>query len=347
MVKKAKTLRVGVVGLGMGKHHVKAFQACTGCEVVAVCDTDARRLKAYAGEQKIDKTFADAQAMFDAGLADAVSIATPNFTHHPLTMAALEAGLHVLCEKPMALNAKQAQEMADTAVKRKRKLAIHFNHRMTPVARTIARYAQDGRLGEIYFARTVWHRRRGIPRGASGWFLQRKTAGGGCLIDLGVHILDGVLFPLGYPKITSVSGQTYNRFGKVDVPDGKMDVDDFVVAQLRCESGAVINVEVSWASHHEHPEQMILALYGTEGGIVRRTENYQDAPLEIHHRDGANLATTRLLTLDSGASVQQDFVDAIAKDREPVCSAAHGLATMQIIDAIYESSRTGRQVELA
>ncbi|MCC7147277.1 MAG: Gfo/Idh/MocA family oxidoreductase [Phycisphaeraceae bacterium] len=339
-----RTIRVGIVGLGMGKYHAAAYQKVKNCKVTALCDSDPKRLEACAKEFSVAHTFQNAQEMFDSGLIDAVSIATPNATHCPLTLAALKAGLHVLCEKPLALCAREAQQMVDAAKKAKRKLAVHFNHRMGPQATTIARYAQQGLLGEVYFARAIWHRRRGIPRGAAGWFYQQQTAGGGCLIDLGVHILDQVLFALGFPKVLSVSGQTHNAFGKLDVPGQTMDVEDFVTAYLRCEKGLTIALEVSWASHHEHPEQVHIALYGSKAGIVRHQDNYQDAPVQIFRREDANLTTVKLDTLDSTPSVQQDFIAAIIDNRTPVCRGEHGLAAMQIIDAIYESSRTGKEV---
>jgi len=125
-----------------------------------------------------------------------------------------------------------------------------------------------------------------------------------------------------------------------------MNVDDFVSAYIRCEGGATLALEVSWASHHDHPAQMIMALYGTEGGVVRRPENYVDAPLEVHRREDGNLATPKLLSLDKAGSVQADFITAVREGHEPACSGAHGLAAMRIIDAIYESSRTGREVRL-
>lgn len=339
----ASPIRAGVIGLGMGRHHVTAFKQAAGCQVTAVCDPDAKRLAQVVAEHQVAHTYASAEELIHGGQVDVVAIASPNFLHHPQTLVALEAGLHVICEKPLALNAKLAEEMVRAARQHKRKLAVHFNHRMTAHARTIARYCRQGMLGEVYFSRIVWHRRRGIP---SGWFLQKKTSGGGCLIDLGVHMLDSCLFALGHPKVVSVVGQTQNRFGAVDASGRAMDVEDFVTAYLRTAGGAVIAMEISWASHHEHPEQMILAIYGDKGGIVRRSEHYQDRPLEVTRREGDLLTTTRLDTLDPGLSVHQDFIEAIRQDREPLCSGEHGVEVMRIIDAIYESSRTGREVRL-
>ncbi len=343
--KAAPPVRVGIVGVGMGRFHVGAFRAAEGCEVAALCDMDEKRLARVATELAVAHTFTDAQTMFDSEAVDLAVIATPNFTHHPLTMAALRAGLHVLCEKPLAMNAAEAREMVEAATRHKRKLAIHFNHRMGPQAWTIAQFVRGGHLGEPSFARAIWHRRRGIPGGASGWFRTQRTAGGGCLIDLGVHILDQVLFAFDYPRVLAVTGQTVNHFGATDAPTG-MDVEDMVTAYLRCANGLTVSLEVSWACHHEHPEQVHIALYGSKAGIVRHQEHYKDEPVRVYHRLDGKLATTTLDTLDPAMSVQQDLIAAIRDNREPLCSAAHGLATMRIIDAIYESARTGREVRL-
>ncbi len=343
--KDTRPLRAGVVGLGMGRGHIQAYQKVTGCEVTAVCDKDPDRLKRAVEEFHIKHTFEDAQKMFASGKIDVVSIATPNFTHRSLTIAALQAGLHVLCEKPLAMNAAEAREMLEAAKASRRKLAIHFNHRMGPQAWTIAQFVKAGELGEPSLARAIWHRRRGIPAGATGWFRMQQTAGGGPLIDLGVHILDQVLFAFDYPRVVSVTGQTVNHFGVEDAPGG-MDVEDLVTAYIRCVNGLVIILEVSWAAHHEHAEQVHIALYGSKAGIVRHQEFYKDEPVKIYHRRGDQLATTTLDTLASAPGVHQDFIDAIHEDREPLCSGEHGLATMRIIDAIYESARTGREVRL-
>ncbi|MCX5660899.1 MAG: Gfo/Idh/MocA family oxidoreductase [Planctomycetota bacterium] len=345
----AAPTRVGVVGLGMGRHHLNCYKNVPDCVIAGVSDVDTTRLAAAGKEYGLPASalFADAQAMFDSGLLDAVSIATPNFLHHPLTMAALKAGLHVLCEKPLAMDTAQAREMVRTAEKRGLKLGVHFNHRMTPAARAIAQYAHAGDLGEIYHARISWHRRRGIPGGPGSWFFDSKRSGGGCLIDLGVHAMDTVMSILGYPKVLAVNGQTRNVFGKTDKPTSVMDVEDFVTGYIRLEGGATIALEVSWASHHEHPEQVVMAIYGTEGGAVRRTENYVDAPIRIHRREHGNLVDVQLATLPSDTpTVQADFVKSIREDGNPQCSGDHGLAVMQILDGIYESSRTGREVRI-
>ncbi len=342
---ETKPLRAAVVGLGMGKQHIKAYGAAAGVEVVALCDPDTDRLAAARDEFGIDTTFTDADELFASGAADLASIATPNRFHAPLTIAAFDAGLHVLCEKPMAMNANEAQQMVDAAQNAGRKLGIHFNHRMNPATQWIGRFAHAGDLGEVYFARTFWHRRRGIPARAS--FLNMANSGGGGMIDLGVHMLDQALFVMGYPDVASVTAQTFTKFDRKDVPDITMDVDDFAIALIRLANGAVLELEISWASHHDHPEELGFQVYGTEGGARRLTQNYKEVQTTVHRREHGGLNVTRMDQPPRDLiSVQQDFVNAIREDREPACAARHGLITMKVLDALYESSRLGREVIL-
>lgn len=341
-----KKVRVGVVGLGMGRHHVKMYQQHPRCEMVAICDVDESRLAAAAKELNVPRTFTDPRKLFASGEVDAVSIATPNTLHAPLTIAALKAGLHVLCEKPMAMNAGEARRMVAAAKQAKKKLAMHFNHRANPGVQWIARAAAAGELGEIYFARTIWHRRRGIPGRAS--FLDKSFSGGGAMIDLGVHMLDQTLYIMGYPKVVSVTAATHTKFDKKDVPTIPMSVDDFATAYVRFANGATLAMEISWASHHNHAEQFLVQVYGTEGGARRLSENYQEVAAEIHRRAHGGLATTRMDAAPRDiTSVQADFIDAILDNRDPAYSGEkHGLVTMQILDAIYQSSRTGKEVRV-
>ena len=343
MSKKSSNLRAAVIGVRMGANHVKNFQAADGCEVVAACDLEPELLKKVAEEHNVPQTYAKVEKMLAEEKLDIVSVATPNTLHHPMTTAALEQGLHVLCEKPLAMNARQAEEMVETAKRNKVKLGVHFNHRMRDDVQAIARAIQAGELGDVYFARTVWHRRKGIPLRPS--FLKMDSSGGGALIDLGVHILDIACYCLGFPKLVAVNGQACTKFAARDAPGLDMDVDDFATAYCRFENGATLALEVSWASHHEHPEQMLLHVYGDEGGATRRVHDYQDISIELHKRHHGNLVTTRVDRFTaSSTTVQQDFVNAIREDRAPACSGEHGLLAMKIIDGIYESSRTGREV---
>ena len=158
-----KKLRCAVIGLGMGQGHVQGYQEHSGCEVVAVVDSNQEKLDAYVAEHHIKHGFTDADEMLKQVKPDLVSIAVPNKFHKPLTLAALAAGCHVLCEKPMAMNAAEALEMEAAAKKAGRRLAINFSSRFSPQAFAMKKLVDEGLLGEVYFARSVWQRRRGMP----------------------------------------------------------------------------------------------------------------------------------------------------------------------------------------
>ncbi|RLJ01191.1 MAG: gfo/Idh/MocA family oxidoreductase, partial [Candidatus Aenigmatarchaeota archaeon] len=166
------SLKVGVVGLGMGRGHVEAYQAHPEAEVVAICDIDEGRLGQVGDRYGIARRYMDYREMLEKEELDIVSVATPNSLHMPITVAALQAGCHVLCEKPLALNAQEAKKMVEKAEEVGRRLMVNFSYRFDPISLALKDQVNKGVLGEPYFARTVWHRRRGIP-GFGGWFGRR------------------------------------------------------------------------------------------------------------------------------------------------------------------------------
>jgi len=345
MTESTKKLRVGVVGLGMGKHHIKSFLDHDRCVLAAVCDMDEDRLNWAKHEYDVPHVFTDAEAMFASGQVDAVAIVTPNFTHHPLVLSAVNHGLHILCEKPIALNARQGEEMIEAAKAKGVTFAMHFNHRMLPQVQTMRRHVDAGTAGELHFVRTVWHRRRGIPGGATGWFSQKAKSGGGGLIDLGVHMLDIALYLMGYPKVIAAMGSTHTLFAETDKPG--MDVDDFATGYLRLEGGRSIEVEISWASHHEKNEERLVAAYGDKAGLVWRTPVEDGREVRILRREQDDLTDATVTRFSPNhATVQADFVDAVLDGREPKCKGEHGLTVMRILDALYESSETGHEVAI-
>lgn len=337
-------VRAGVIGLNFGRTHIAHYLAAPNCRLVALCDLDKDRVDATAREFNVQRTFTDAETLVSSGEVDLVSICTPNVLHAPLAIKALEHGLHVLVEKPMAMSSAEAQKMIAAAQKANRKLSVHFNHRMNAYVHAMRRYVESGDLGEVYFARTYWHRRRGIPNRPG--FISKLQSGGGAMIDLGVHQLDQLLFLLGHPGIKSLSAQIYTKFDKLDVPHLAMDVDDFSVGFVRCDNGATLEMEISWASHHDTDENRLIQLYGTDGGARRYLVGYQGGPqdLVIYRRRHGALTEEHVTSPPDVGTVQNDLVEAIRTGREPLVRPEHGLVTMQILDALYESSRTGREV---
>jgi predicted dehydrogenase len=264
-------LRVGVIGLGMGRNHVSSFQSHPACRVVSLADTDPTRLRELGDQFKVPGRYTDPLVMLAAENLDVVSIAVPNKYHKPLAIAAFRAGCHVLCEKPMALNAREGLAMLAASRSARRRLMINFSFRFTPASWGLKREVDRGALGDIYYGRTFWHRRRGMP-GFGGWFGQKALAGGGPLIDLGVHRLDLALWLMGYPKPAWVLGSTYDKIaGPLAKKSGKaFDVEDLAGGMIKFENGASLAIEASWAANIADPEWMETRLLGDKGGLVQR-----------------------------------------------------------------------------
>jgi predicted dehydrogenase len=243
-------IRVGVVGLGIGRHHIRGYQSHPAAEVVAIADLDEARLASIGAEYRVENRYTSTEEMLAEAKLDVVSVATPNSFHKPLTIAALEAGCHVLCEKPMAMNAGEGREMLAAAQKADKRLMIDFSYRFSEQSQALKAQVDSGVLGEIYFARTLWHRRRGLPR-FGGWFGQKAMSGGGPLIDLGVHRLDLALWLMGYPKPVWVLGSAYNPIATALAKEQGVDydVEDLAVALIKFDNGATLELEASWAAH--------------------------------------------------------------------------------------------------
>ncbi|HZA73577.1 MAG TPA: Gfo/Idh/MocA family oxidoreductase, partial [Propionibacteriaceae bacterium] len=208
-------LRAGVVGLGWaGQQHMAAYADLPGVELVALAGREADRL-ADLGKQFVVPShlqFDDWPDLLAAADLDVLSIAAPTALHAPIAIAALDAGVHVLSEKPLAESAAVGERMVEAAERNHRVLDVSFNHRRRGVVKALKELLSSGRLGPIYYAKVGWVRRQGIPTMGS-WFTRRATAGGGPLMDLGVHMLDIVLYLLDEPELRTATAATYAEFG--------------------------------------------------------------------------------------------------------------------------------------
>ncbi len=334
-------IRVGILGVGIGEVHAKAFRDLPGVDLVAVCSRRRSRAEALAATYGIPRVYEDAAGLIGSDL-DVVVVATPNREHYPMTMAALAAGRHVLCEKPLAAEVEEAREMVAAAEQAGLRLAVHMNRRMQPGVVAIRRAFDRGDLGEIDHVRVTWLRQRGIP--AREGFLTRARAGGGSLIDLGVHMVDQALFVQGFPRVLEVQARVHRRYFEEDVPGMDSDVEDSAFAFLTLEGGGSVSLAISWAATHHRSEERVLEVYGSRRGARRVVlgDGEEDRMFSIHERDGdaVDSGTPRLAV----PSVQADLVAAIREDREPVCSGRQGLVLMEVLDALYRSAVAGRSV---
>ena len=336
----AKKLKVGIIGLGWpGREHLKGYKQCGNVQVVALCDMNAELAQGQADEHGIEAVYGDHKKMLKGAGVDAVSVCLPNFLHAPISLDALRAGKHVICEKPPALNVAEARRMAAAARAGGLTLQYALSQRFVGANKLARDYVQKGELGEIYFGRAVYHRRRGIPLGTQSWFVNKKLSGGGALIDIGVHALDAVWWLMGTPKPVSVSGNAYQKFKHVVAKGTKFDVDDSAFGLIKFDNGATLILECSWALNL--PGRNVLQIAGTKGGAELN-------PLKIYvERDGIQVdMTPEVPGVDLFADQMGHFVDCILKNKTPLMSAEQGVQLMQMLEAIYKSSASGREVRI-
>lgn len=341
MANQTTKVRAAVIGLGWpGIQHLKGYIADPRSEVVAVCDLDKGHAKKVASEYKIRRVYTDHLKMLENRDVDAVSVCLPNFLHAPISIDALNAGKHVLCEKPPARSAAEAKAMADTASENGMTLMYALVQRFDGSTQHLKQLVQAGELGEIYFGKAGYVRRRGIPVGREGWFVDKERSGGGALIDIGVHALDCVWWLMNSPRPVEVMGTSYSHFKHLVPDDIKYDVDDATFAQIRFENGATIILETTWALNL--PGDNYIKVSGTKAGASL-------SPFTLYtEEDGKELdKPLDAPSINSFDEEVKHFVGCIVDGKEPISSAEQGIMLMQMLDGIYESAQKGRSVPIA
>ncbi len=355
----AEKLRIGIIGVGgIGEVHLKAYMQNPDVEVVALADPNEARLGQIATAYGVASKFTDYRDLVARDDIDAVSVATPNHMHNPVTIAALENSKHVLCEKPLARSGAEAEAMVRAATAAGRVLQVAFNHRQRGDVQVLKNYIASGGLGRIYHAKASWMRRAGIP-GMGGWFTSREMAGGGPLIDLGVHVLDMALYLLGEPEVISISAATYAELGPRGrgsfsdqghlVGQGGYEVEDLATAFVRLGNGATLLMEASWAVYGKNADDFGVTLYGTEGGAEIDVKNYVTEGTLTIFTDTAGVPSEVRPRLPRGgghAAVVNNFVTAIRSGDWTSHNGSEGLRRAQIIDACYQSALQGREIPL-
>jgi len=360
-----KSLKVGVIGVGgiAQVAHIPNYQKIEGVEVIALSDVNEIKLKEVAKKFSISKTFTDYKELLKLKEIEAVSICTPNFLHKEQAVASFKAGKHLLCEKPLALNATEVEEILREAKKSKKKLMVAFCHRFDATSKILRRFIDRQELGEIYYVKASYLRRRGIP-GLGGWFTTKKYAGGGPLIDVGVHILDLTLWLMGSPKPVLALGSTYNKFKDqatdggwpplftrtADKFTGTFDVEDLATAMVKFENDSTLFLEASWAGNSETGTS--ISLFGTKGGAYLNLPGGGGEELSvkfiIYKEVGGDLIDIypQIPSQDSYYDEISHFIECIREDKEPLTKPEEMLNVVKIIEAIYRSAEKGEAVEI-
>jgi len=347
-------LKIGVIGTGgIAGWHLKSYAANPNAEIAAVCDLNAARAQSVADEWEAKRAYADPAELFADDEIDAVSICTWNNTHAPLAIQAIEAGKHVLVEKPMSRTYAEAEEVLRVAEAHDRVVQVGFVRRHSANCRVLKSFIDAGELGDVYYAKASCIRRMGNP---GGWFADKAISGGGPLIDIGVHVIDLCWYLMGSPKVTSVSGNTYAKLGNrsnvttfprykvADYDPTKNDVEDMANAVIRFENGASMIMDTSF-SLHATKDSIGVSVYGDKGGadlepsLQIATERHETM-VNMQPQLGSDT-----FDLTDGFSHEiANFVDTCRGEAESIAPAWHGAEIMKILDGVYTSAAQGREV---
>ena len=355
-----KKLKIALVGCGsIGGTHLLAYSKNPKVEIYALCDINEERLNAKADLYNVpqERRFTKLEDMVALPEIDTVSVCTWNNQHAPCTITALNAGKHVLCEKPMAMSAEEAETMKAAAEKNGKLLMIGFVRRYGNDCEITKEFVDNGFFGELYYAKATYLRRNGSP---GGWFGDKSRSGGGPLIDLGVHVIDLVRYLMGNPKPVSVYGATFKKLG--DRPGIKtvkgwvaasgdettehvFDVEDLASAMIRFDNGAVLSVEASFSLNTKSDTGNI-ELFGTKGGakLSPELELYSEA-----NKYMTNISLDIPTALDFNGLFEgaiDHFVDCVLTGEPCRSPAEDGVAIMKILDGIYKSAELGHEVVL-
>ncbi len=356
-----KKLKVGIIGCGgiaNGKH-LPGLKKVKEAEMVAFCDIVVERAeKAKENYGTPDaKVYADYKELLADASIDVVHVCTPNKSHAPISIAALEAGKHVMCEKPMAKTAADARAMLEAAKRTGKKLTIGYQNRQRQEMRTLKKYCDDGVLGDIYFGKAIALRRRAVP--TWGVFMNEEEQGGGPLIDIGTHSLDLTLWMMNNYEVESVLGNVHYQLGKQancanawgPWDPATYTVEDSAFGLIKMKNGATIILESSWAINMVNTPEATCMLAGSKAGA-----DFCDG-LRINGEEYSKLYVKKVEMASSGvdffagttdndpaATEAQQWINAVLNDTDPTVLPEQALVVSEILEAIYESSKTGKAI---
>ena len=348
---------IGIIGAGQVAitRHLPAYAKLQDegkVRLLAVADVGPEKLRAASEKFSIPWAGADYRDLLALDGVDAVDVCTTNFQHKQPVLDAFAAGKHVLCEKPLAMNAAEGAEMVAAGRAAGRQLQVGYNLRFGPGAQAVRRFIDDGTLGEVYYARAQALRRRGIP--SHGHFTDKSKQGGGTLIDIGAHVLDLTLWLMDFPRPVSVSGQIQTQFGHREGVIGlrgqwdpkNFTVEDFGIGFIRFDSGATLTLESSFAANIAQ-DQFQTTVMGTEGGAF--VDMAQDANTRVFREESGTLTDTSPVFLPQVHTHEAEiraFVQALIDGTPVPVPGEQALVVTQILDALYLSAETSREVLL-
>ncbi len=365
----SKTLKVGVVGCGFiaNQKHLPNLYRLNNVKIVAFCDIVVEKAEKAAKEFGIEdaKVFKDYKELIKEDL-DIVHVLTPNYLHAAITIAALDAGAHVMCEKPMAITGKEARQMLDAAIRNDKKLTVGYQSRHRDESRYLKKLINLGELGDIYYAKAYAVRRRGVP--TWGVFIDEEKQGGGPIIDIGTHSLDVTLWLMDNYEWESVVGTTFKKLGNrknAANSGGSWDPEKFTVEDsgfgfIKFKNGDALYLEASWAINMMVPGKTSV-LVGTKGGAELLNGGLQlnsekegrlytakptfDAGTESVRDEDGNFGLEELSPMEiTFAREIKAWINSVANDTELVTKPEQAMVVTEILEAIYKSANTGKPV---
>ncbi len=357
---KKDKVRVGIVGCGgiaNGKH-LPNLSKIENVNIVGFCDLIEDRASKAAKEYgaKDAKVYRDYRKMLEDKSIDVIHVCTPNKSHAEISVAAMEAGKHVMCEKPMAKNINDAMYMIDAVKRTGKKLTIGYQNRFRPDSLYLKEVCKRGDLGKIYYAKAHAIRRRAVP--TWGVFLNEEEQGGGALIDIGTHALDLTLWMMNNYEPKSVTGTVYHALSKKkDAANAwgpwdpkKFTVEDSAFGFITMKDGSTIVLESSWALNTLDVGEAQTVLCGTEGGADMQNglringEEFgrlfvKDVGLEL---GGVDFYSGK--QMDPAEVEARQWIEAIINNTQPLVKPEEAFTVTKILDAIYESAKTGKQI---
>ena len=348
------TLKVGLVGVGgISRTHMPGWAASEEAEVVAGSDISSQALEQWGVLNNVKRLTTNADELFSDPDIDIIDLCVPNMYHAPLAIAALEAGKHVICEKPLAPTPEDIKQMIAARDKSGKLLMTAQHFRFAGVSQAMKAEIDTGTLGDVYHARGWMLRRNGMVPTAT--FIEKRHSGGGPCIDIGVHILDLTLWLMGNPRPVTVSGVADARLAhhpgafatwQEGLIPSTFDVEDYAVAFVRFETGATLVLEVSWLLHHDiRGEDMQAWLYGDEGGCHWPSAQFLDTNYTTRQFNNRTLQLTQD-KMEPHALECVEFARAIAAGAPSPVPAEHSLQVLAILDGIYRSQAEGREVSI-
>ncbi len=357
-------VKLGIIGTGqIGKSHLARYAGrgrgargtspIPGARMIAACDINEEEVTRVAAEYDIPHVFTDLHELLAMEEIVAVDVCLHNNLHAPVSIAAMEAGKHVYCEKPLAGSYVDAERMCQKAAELNRMLSMQLGSLFSKETMAAKRLVDDGHLGRPYYAKSSYYRRRGRPfvdGYGTEFFVKKESAAGGALFDMGVYHIGQILYLLGNPEVLTISGVTHQEIDMYEERrrSSGYDVEELGIGLVRLAGGITFFIEEAWAIHLGGTDGSKIA--GSKGGVTLQPFAYHTtvSDMELDGEFGLDSAMTRWMRVfpETGAyqSSQNHWVAALRGEVELVPTADIGLNTMLISEGIFLSQELGREV---